>query len=89
MQSDVILKFSQNINAKVLTLIIMEANIKVINWWKTKWRMLSADQQTGIRQYMMNIVITLGQQQTKNKSENDILQRANSIIVQVSDKILI
>ena len=45
--------------------------------------MLSAQQQSGIRQYMMNVAITLGQQAQKDKATSDILSRANAIIVQI------
>ena len=43
--------------------------------------MLNAQQQSGIRQYMMNVAITLGQQPQKDKATSDILSRANAIIV--------
>lgn len=77
MHSDVVMQYSNNINTKQLTLIILEESIR------TKWKMLTQEQQNGIRQYMMNLIITLGKKSPRSNEENHILHRANVILVQI------
>jgi exportin-1 len=82
--SDQILVHSTNSHTKFLTLVIMENGIKVpksLN--QTRWLALPAEEREGIKAYIVNMVLNLGGNPSRNKDAETLLSKANSILVQI------
>ncbi|WRT68591.1 uncharacterized protein IL334_005569 [Kwoniella shivajii] len=72
-----VLETSQNINTKYIVLQILEKLIQ------TRWRALPPDQQTGIRNFIVQATVETSSDETKMRREKGYLNKLNLVLVQI------
>ncbi|WVQ95132.1 hypothetical protein IAU59_002226 [Kwoniella sp. CBS 9459] len=72
-----ILETSSNLNTKYIALQILEKLIQ------TRWKALPADQQTGIRNFIVQATVETSSDETKMRREKGYLNKLNLVLVQI------
>ncbi|WWD19213.1 hypothetical protein CI109_103671 [Kwoniella shandongensis] len=72
-----ILETSQNLNTKYIALQILE---KLVT---TRWKALPADQQTGIRNFIVQATVETSSDEAKMRREKGYLNKLNLVLVQI------
>ena len=72
-----IIENSMNNNTKFISLIILEDAIK------SRWSILPEEQKMALKSYIMNMIIKMGSMENIDKNMESLLNKCNSILVQV------
>ncbi len=74
---DTILEKSSNDNTKFIALSILDATVS------NKWKILPEDQKSGIKEYITNLVISLGKSEVGNTTGGPLLTKLNQTLVSI------
>ena len=74
---DIILEHSSESNTKFIALNILENTVK------NKWKALPDDQKNGIREYITNLIINMGKDESGNTTGKHLLTKLNETLVSI------
>lgn len=74
---DIILENSSNNNAKFIALSILDNTVT------NRWKILPEDQKSGIKEYITNLVISLGKSEVANTTGGPLLTKLNQTLVSI------
>lgn len=74
---DIILEHSSENNTKFIALNILENTVK------NKWKALPDDQKNGIREYITNLIINMGKDESGNTNAKHLLTKLNQTLVSI------
>ena len=74
---DIILENSNSNNTKFIALNVLESTVK------NKWKVLPADQKNGIKEFITNLVITMGKDDNINTTGKHLLTKLNQTLVSI------
>ncbi|EAL19684.1 hypothetical protein CNBG3120 [Cryptococcus deneoformans B-3501A] len=72
-----ILETSQNLNTKYIALQVLEKLVQV------RWKALPADQQTGIRNFIVQATVEISSDESRMRREKGYLNKLNLVLVQI------
>lgn len=74
---DIILENSNNNNSKFIALSVLDNTVS------NKWKILPEDQKSGIKEYITNLVISLGKSEVSNTTGGPLLTKLNQTLVSI------
>ena len=74
---DIILEHSSENNTKFIALNVLENTVK------NKWKVLPDDQKHGIKEYITNLIINMGKDESGNTNGRHLLTKLNETLVSI------